>query len=192
MLHTDDLAIGMEEDARSEREQDAFRLEYRVIAKNGNIVWMYDEAVLVDEAGTPLYWHGIMLDVTRQKEAKAKQLEAEEEFRLLFSQIPHPTWVYDLESHALLEINETAVAHYGYSREEFLAMRVTDLMPPEDQAASLVRTTTDRLVLPTNGEVRHITKLGRASTSRSRHTLDLPRPPRHARYRPGHHGTARA
>ena len=53
-------------------------------------------------------------------------------FRLLFSANPLPIWVYDLDTHAFLEVNDAAIAHYGYSREEFLAMRVTDIRPVED------------------------------------------------------------
>src|SRR5438132_4130031 len=41
-------------------------------------------------------------------------------------------WVYDVATMAFLEVNAAAVAHYGYSREEFLAMRITDIRPPEE------------------------------------------------------------
>lgn len=57
---------------------------------------------------------------------------AEERYRLLFESNPHPMWVYDLETLAFLAINDAAVSHYGYSREEFLAMTIRDIRPPED------------------------------------------------------------
>jgi PAS domain S-box-containing protein len=41
-------------------------------------------------------------------------------------------WVYDLGSLAFLEVNQAALQHYGYSRAEFLAMRITDIRPTED------------------------------------------------------------
>jgi PAS domain S-box-containing protein len=53
-------------------------------------------------------------------------------FRLLFSSNPLPMWVYDIETLAFREVNDAAVAHYGYSRDEFLAMRIADIRPPED------------------------------------------------------------
>ncbi|MEI9962240.1 MAG: PAS domain-containing protein [Limisphaerales bacterium] len=40
-------------------------------------------------------------------------------------------WVFDLETLAFLEVNESAIQHYGYSREEFLAMTIRDIRPPE-------------------------------------------------------------
>ena len=53
-------------------------------------------------------------------------------FRLLLSANPLPMWVYDLGSLRFLEVNEAAVAHYGYSREAFLAMTIADIRPAED------------------------------------------------------------
>jgi PAS domain S-box-containing protein len=41
-------------------------------------------------------------------------------------------WIYDTGSLAFLAVNNAAVAHYGYSREEFLAMTIRDIRPPED------------------------------------------------------------
>ena len=57
---------------------------------------------------------------------------SEASFRLLFEDNPLPMWVYDIETLHFLEVNSVAVATYGYSREEFLRMRITDIRPPED------------------------------------------------------------
>jgi two-component system, cell cycle sensor histidine kinase and response regulator CckA len=63
---------------------------------------------------------------------RAAQQASEERYRLLFESIPLPVWVFDLDSHHILAVNEAAVRHYGYAREEFLALRIEDLRPPED------------------------------------------------------------
>ncbi|RII25393.1 MAG: hypothetical protein CXR31_14470 [Geobacter sp.] len=57
---------------------------------------------------------------------------AEARYRLLFESNPHPMWVYDLETLAFLAVNDAAVIHYGYSREEFFAMTIKDIRPAED------------------------------------------------------------
>jgi diguanylate cyclase (GGDEF)-like protein/PAS domain S-box-containing protein len=45
-----------------------FREEYRLLAKDGSVVWVREEAVLVrDEAGEPLYWKGVFYDLTERK-----------------------------------------------------------------------------------------------------------------------------
>jgi PAS domain S-box-containing protein len=56
----------------------------------------------------------------------------EERFEVLFENSPHPTWVYDAETLQFLEVNRAAIEKYGYSREEFLAMHITDIRPQED------------------------------------------------------------
>lgn len=62
---------------------------------------------------------------------------SEERYRLLFENSPLPMWVYDLESLAFLTVNEAAVRHYGYTRDEFLSMTIKDIRPAEDVAPLL-------------------------------------------------------
>src|SRR5271165_5081615 len=50
----------------------------------------------------------------------------------MFSVNPYPMWVFDRSTLRFLDVNDAAVEAYGYSREEFLSMKVTDLRPPED------------------------------------------------------------
>ncbi len=71
----------------------------------------------------------IVHDVTQKKEAEAKLLASEQRFRELFAKIPLPAWVCDLETLKFLEVNEEAVKHYGYTREEFLSMKISDIRP---------------------------------------------------------------
>jgi PAS domain S-box-containing protein len=42
-------------------------------------------------------------------------------------------WIWDLETLAFLAVNDAATQAYGYSRQEFLAMKVLDVRPPEDR-----------------------------------------------------------
>jgi PAS domain S-box-containing protein len=67
----------------------------------------------------------------KQNEIDLKASEAQH--RLLFEGNPQPAYVYDLETLAFLTVNEAAVQHYGYSREEFLTgITVKDIRPTED------------------------------------------------------------
>ena len=58
--------------------------------------------------------------------------ESEDRYRSLFENNPLPMWVYDLETLGFLAVNEAAVRHYGYSRDEFLSMTIKDIRPGED------------------------------------------------------------
>jgi diguanylate cyclase (GGDEF)-like protein/PAS domain S-box-containing protein len=56
----------------------------------------------------------------------------EDSFQLLFDANPVSMWIWDHETFRFLAVNDTAVARYGYSREQFLKMRLFELKPPED------------------------------------------------------------
>jgi PAS domain S-box-containing protein len=76
---------------------------------------------------------GIVLncrDVTDRWRAEEELRDSERQYRLLFDNNPNPVWVFDLETQKFLEVNEAAILHYGYSRQEFLAMTISDIRPP--------------------------------------------------------------
>ncbi len=58
---------------------------------------------------------------------------SEKRYRELFKSNPHPMWVYDVETLRFLAVNDTAVARYGFSREEFLGMTIQDIRPEKDR-----------------------------------------------------------
>ena len=58
-----------------------------------------------------------------------------EQYRTLFQQAPQPMWLWDIDTFQILDVNDAAVQHYGYSRDEFLAMSVLHIRPEADVAA---------------------------------------------------------
>ncbi len=86
---------------------------------------------------------------------------SEQEYRLLFESNPLPMWVYDRETLAFLEVNTSAAARYGYSREEFLRLRITDIRPPEDVPLLIENLAQDRPTLELSGPWRHRLRDGR-------------------------------
>ena len=71
-------------------------------------------------------WVSTHTDVT-------EQIRREESFRLLFDGSPVPMWVIDRDSLRFMAVNDAALARYGYSREQFLAMTVPELRPAQDR-----------------------------------------------------------
>ncbi|TKC06707.1 PAS domain S-box protein [Pedobacter polaris] len=58
--------------------------------------------------------------------------QSEESYRKLFNLSPLPQWVYDIETLQFMDVNNAAIEHYGYSREEFLTMTLRDIRNEED------------------------------------------------------------
>lgn len=71
----------------------------------------------------------------RQGELAEDLHQSEQRYRFLFESNPLPMLIFDRESLGILEVNETAQKHYGYSREEFLDLTLADLRPAEDVPA---------------------------------------------------------
>ncbi len=77
-----------------------------------------------------------LLSASQTGSAPAILFPHDESYRLLFLNNPQPMWVYDRETQRILEVNEAAIAHYGYSRADFLSMRASDVFPRPDLAES--------------------------------------------------------
>ena len=72
-------------------------------------------------------------EVRERRRIEGALREAEAHARSLFERNPVPTAVVDPQTLRYLDVNEAAVRHYGYSREEFLTMTIMDIRPPEDR-----------------------------------------------------------
>lgn len=72
-----------------------------------------------------------LLRAQRSEEALHK---SEQNYRLLFEANPLPCWVFANDTLQILTVNHAAIERYGYSREEFLSRKVTDLRAAPDQS----------------------------------------------------------
>lgn len=109
-----------------------------------------------------------------RKQAEAALQKSEERSRLLFATIPHPIWVYDPETLDFIEVNEAAMTLYGYNREEFLAMKLTELRPPEEVERFIADVRSPRPQKQFSGQWKHVTKDGRnLDVEISSHTMEF-------------------
>jgi hypothetical protein len=85
-----------------------------------------------DHEGRFEHFIAIKEDITDRVRGRESLQESEEKYRLLFENNPQPMYVYDPESLRFLAVNQSAVEHYGWTRDEFLAMTVKDIRPETD------------------------------------------------------------
>jgi PAS domain S-box-containing protein len=133
-VHPDDRPATVVEKDGLEEGKVTFAFENRYLCKDGSYKWLLWNAVSVPEQEAV---YAVARDITERKRVEALLRESEERHRKLFDNNPHPTWVFDRETLRFLAVNEAAVRKYGYSRDEFLAMTLKDIRPPEDVPALL-------------------------------------------------------
>jgi two-component system cell cycle sensor histidine kinase/response regulator CckA len=112
---------------------------------------------------------------SRNKKPAPLHLGAEA-FQSLFENTPLPMWIYDLKTLEFIAVNDAAVAHYGYSREEFLHMRITEIRPPEELPSLFSNMEHQRTEWVHSGQARHRLKDGTIiDVEYDSHTLEVPR-----------------
>ena len=80
-----------------------------------------------DSAGQCLGVRGVVRDVTDRELVEAALQRQNEEYRILFESNPCPMYLCDEHTLQFLAVNDAAVKHYGYSREEFLSMHIREI-----------------------------------------------------------------
>ncbi len=130
------------------READAIRAEMNRLAEEGGIAQSLDRWALFSSAETQSIFaleqskrlgrsleYGVVALITLLGVMfwqTARKTVAERRYQELFELNPYPSWIYDQDTLRFVDVNEIAVQHYGYSREQFLSMKITDIRPAED------------------------------------------------------------
>ena len=71
LLHPDDIERVIAEDQRTSIAREPFRIEYRIRHRDGHYIWIKEDASIIEgENGSPLFWQGVLLDITEQKKTE--------------------------------------------------------------------------------------------------------------------------
>lgn len=100
-----------------------FLQEYRILRADGDVLWV-DERTSVSRHhdGRVAHYESVLTDISERKALELALRKREEQYRHLFEANPQPMWVHDLDTLRFLAVNDAAIVHYGYTREQLLAM----------------------------------------------------------------------
>ena len=104
---------------------------YRLKKKNGEEIWVEDHGWYnTDNTGEILFHEGIMRDITVRRQADKVLRESEEKHRTILHTAMDGYWMADIHGN-ILEVNETYCLMSGYSAQELLTMKISNLNPKE-------------------------------------------------------------
>jgi PAS domain S-box-containing protein len=128
-IHPEDKGRWSAEAARMFLTGDPLRSFYRVLARDGRVVWFHCEVKIVRHAdGRPWFIHGVGFDITELKETEDALSRSEEMLRGIFEYAPDTMVVVDGDG-CIERVNAQVERVFGYRGEELLGQRVEILLP---------------------------------------------------------------
>jgi PAS domain S-box-containing protein len=119
-LHPDDRQHVLKRVGHTDQINEPFNMEYRMIARDSRVTWVHDQVTLIhDLKGQPIYWQGIMLEITERK-------QAEETIRQYASELEHRV----AERTDKLKQTNIELEYANRAKNEFLATMTHELRTP--------------------------------------------------------------
>jgi PAS domain S-box-containing protein len=132
-IHPDDLTAVLIRIEKASFSLGKGSLSFRIVRPDGEVRYVTSEwRFEVDDKGNLVRVFGVLKDVTERRLTEMALEKSEEKYRSLFRLSPTPMWVYDVETFCFLDVNEAAIKHYGYSKDDFLAMTLHNIRRKED------------------------------------------------------------
>jgi PAS domain S-box-containing protein len=134
-IHPEDRGWVLEEDARTDETGEPYSVEYRRISRDGRVLWVREEAVLVrDSEGRPLFWQGILIDVTERKHQEEALRQSEALYRTVIEQAAENIFLVDAKTRRVLEANDALHRSLGYTAEELKEMTLYDIVAHDQES----------------------------------------------------------
>ncbi len=130
-IHTEDRHRVLAEETRCRETGDSFHCEYRFQDRNGNFIWLGDDAVVVsDPSGKSKFLHGVLFDISDRKRAEEALRESELHTRMILDTALDGVITIDLTGR-ITDWNKQAEVIFGWKREEAIGKLLTETIIPE-------------------------------------------------------------
>lgn len=129
--------------------------EFKFIKKTGESVWTLLETSPIFKDGKYEGAVAMVMNITERKKAEKELIDSEVKYKHLFESNPMPMWVLDLETYNFLAVNEAALKHYGYTKDEFLQLGAKGIRPENEVQRFLELNRSNYNALHNSGIWRH-------------------------------------
>ena len=120
-LHPDDRDRVLKAEAESRQRGEPLDIEYRMIRRDGSVVWLHDQAqVFRDEEGHAAYFHGFLFDVTARKRAEVELTETEDRVRRMLESVKAIVWRADADTFRFTYVSPEAEEILGYPTHRWM------------------------------------------------------------------------
>ena len=136
LIHPDDRGRVLAAEIASTTDgSDSFSEEYRIVRRDGRVVWLLDRAGLVRPEGREPYWQGFLLDITARKEAERRLQDAHAHLRLMVDSALDAVVSMDVDG-VITAWNPQAEATFGWTAEEAIGRPLAETIVPPGQRAA--------------------------------------------------------
>ncbi len=182
VVHSDDVERVRTEHREGYAVGRAFSSQYRLVARDGRLVWVEDQIIVVTDAdGNPVQAQGFLLDITHRKAAEVALADSEERFRTLVANVPGVIFRCAIDDDWTMEFLSDEIEDVvGYPASEFIRNKVrtfASIIHPDDvpilareveQAVQEDRAyTIEYRVIHRDGEIHHVVERGLAIIDRA-------------------------
>jgi len=139
LIHTEDRERVLAEEIRTNETGEPFNIEYRLIHRDGHLMWVHEEArQLHDASGQPTVWQGFMLDITERKLAEEKIRQSEKRYHSLFEQTHDAVFIMDFMGNHV-SVNQRAADMLGYTLAEIQKLTFRDISAEITQSENILK-----------------------------------------------------
>ncbi len=143
---------------------DNYQLEYRIVHKNGSLIWVRDLVEVVKMDGEPRILRGLMLDISDQKNARLQLKESEQRYKQMITEAPYAISIYNKDG-LLIAANSKCEEYWQVDLNEYIGkfnIHENDLFTKQSQIDTINRAfsglsgeVTTKIPLTHSGDSRH-------------------------------------